>query len=166
MKTYIVALLTFLATVSASLSAPRLVVSTPSLLPESQIDLVLDSPAVEISLIGKTVENTWLEIDPALPGKLLWKAQNIAQFLPDEILEPGLNYTFSIPENLTFLDSSKVSAGKITTLSSEPFRIITANAINRWSADYSPATGEWLIVFNDAVDPDRARGNHPREPDP
>jgi alpha-2-macroglobulin len=134
-------------------AAPRLVVSTPSLVPESQIDLVLDSPVTATSELGKTVANTWLEIQPALTGKLLWKAGNIAQFIPDQAPAIGTTYTFSIPVNLTALDHSAVPAGKFATLASEPFRIVAANPPNRWSADYSPSTSEWLIVFNDAVDP-------------
>ncbi len=134
-------------------AAPRLVVSTPSLVPESQIDLVLDSPVTATSELGKTVANTWLEIQPALPGKLLWKSGNIAQFIPSQAPAIGTTYAFSIPANLTALDQSVVPAGKFATLVSEPFRIVAANPPNRWSSDYSPSTSEWLVVFNDAVDP-------------
>ena len=151
---------TILSVIAATLTlswvataAPRLVVSTPSLVPESQIDLVLDSPAITPAELGKSVANTWLEIQPALPGKLLWKAQNIAQFLPNQAPAIGTTYTFSIPKNLTHLDKSAVPAGKFATLSSESFRVVAANPTNRWSSDYAPSTGEWLIAFNDAVDP-------------
>ena len=48
----------------AAFAAPRLVVSTPALAPESKIDLVLDLPAIESLEVGKTVPNTWLEINP------------------------------------------------------------------------------------------------------
>ncbi|MES2920037.1 MAG: MG2 domain-containing protein [Verrucomicrobiota bacterium] len=136
-----------------AMAAPRLVISTPSLVPESQIDLVLDSPVTATSGLGNTVDNTWLEIQPALPGKLLWKAQNIAQFVPDQAPAIGTTYTFSIPKNRTHLDQTAVTAGKFATLASEPFRILAANPPNRWSSDYSPSTSSWLIVFNDAVDP-------------
>ena len=134
-------------------AAPRLVVSTPALVPESQIDLVLDSPVIATSELGKTVANTWLEIQPALPGKLLWKAGNIAQFRPSQAPAIGTTYSFSIPANLTALNHSAIPAGKFATLASEPFRIVAANPPNRWAADYSPSTSEWLVVFNDAVDP-------------
>ncbi len=144
---------TLLAITMATSAAPRLVVSTPSLVPESQIDLVFDSPVAATSELGKTMNNTWLEIQPNLAGKLSWKAQNIAQFLPDQAPGIGTTYTFSIPKNRSHLDKSPVPAGKITTLESEPFRIAAANAPNRWHSDYSPSTGEWLIIFNDAVSP-------------
>ena len=153
MKTPHRAVSAFLAITLAASAAPRLVVSTPSLVPESQIDVVFDSPVVETSELGKSIENTWLEIQPGLPGKLLWKAQNIAQFLPAQAPGIGATYTFAIPQNRSHLDKSPVPAGKFTTLASEPFRITAANAQNRWSSDYSPSTSEWLIVFNDAVDP-------------
>ncbi len=153
MKTSPVALTAFLAMHLAASAAPRLVVSTPSLAPESQIDLVLDSPAVATVDLGKSVENTWLEIQPALSGKLIWKAPNIARFTPDKPTAIGTSYTFSISKGHQHLDQSAVPAGKITTVDSEPFRIVAANAPKRWSSDYSPSTGEWLIVFNDEADP-------------
>ena len=114
---------------------------------------MLDSPVIGTSELGKTIDNTWLEIQPALPGKLLWKAQNIAQFIPAQPPVIGATYTFSIPKNRNHLDKSPVPAGKFATLASEAFRITAANAPNRWSSDYSPSTSEWLIVFNDEVDP-------------
>jgi uncharacterized protein YfaS (alpha-2-macroglobulin family) len=153
MKTSPIAILAFLAIHLAASAAPRLVVSTPSLTPESKIDLVLDLPAVAPSELGKSVDNTWLEIKPALPGKLVWKAQNIANFIPENPPAIATRYTFSLSKGHTHTDGSAIPAGKITTLDSEPFRIYLANAQNRWSEDYSPSTSEWLIVFNDDVDP-------------
>lgn len=137
----------------AASAAPRLVLSTPSLVPESQIDLVLDSPAVAPADIGKTVANTWLDIQPAMPGKLLWKAQNIAQWIPDAVPAIGTTYTFSISGDHKHLDGSAISAGKFATVTSEPFRVLATNVQDRWSSGYSPSTGQWLVVFNDAVDP-------------
>ncbi|MEO7099214.1 MAG: MG2 domain-containing protein [Luteolibacter sp.] len=153
MKTSVFAISASLAIQLAVSAAPRLVVSTPSLTPESQIDLVLDSPVVATSELGKTVDNSWLEIQPALPGKLLWRAPNIARFVPSQSPAIGASYTFSISKGHQYTDNSAVPDGKITTLESEPFLIRTANSQNRWSSDYSPATAEWLIVFNDDVDP-------------
>jgi len=153
MKTSVLAVSAFLAIQMASSAAPRLVVSTPSLAPESQIDLVLDSPATATAELGKTVDNTWLEIQPVLPGKLAWKAPNIARFTPDQPPAIGTSYTFSISKGHKHLDQSAVPAGKITTVESEPFRIVAANSPKRWNSDYSPSTGQWLIVFNDDADP-------------
>ena len=158
MKTLTSAFTATLAITMAASAAPRLVVSTPSLVPESQIDLVLDSPVSETTDLGKTVANTWLEIQPALPGKLLWKAQNIAQFIPEQAPVIGVTYTFSIPKNRLHLDQSAVPAGKFATLASESFRILAANAPDRWNDGYSPSKSAWLLVFNDTVDP-AAAGN-------
>ena len=44
----------FLVSTLAASAAPRLVVSTPSLVPESQIDLVLDSPVITTSASSST----------------------------------------------------------------------------------------------------------------
>ena len=153
MKPYISAITVFLAIAPAASAAPRLVVSTPALTPESKIDLVLDLPVIETSEIGKTVDNTWLEIKPPLPGKLRWKAQNIAAFLPAQAPAIATTYTFAIAKNHKHLDASPVPPGKFDTLASEDFRIITANTPNRWSTGYSASTVEWMIVFNDETDP-------------
>lgn len=159
MKIQHLAISAFLASTLAASAAPRIVVSTPSLVPESQIDLVLDSPVIATSDLGKPVDNTWLEIQPALPGKLLWKAQNIAQFIPAHCPVIGATYTFSISKNLQHLDKSAVPAGKFATLTCESFRVLATNQPNRWAEDYSASTGEWLIAFNDAVDPVAAEGS-------
>jgi alpha-2-macroglobulin len=153
MKTSSFAILASLAVISAMSAAPRLVVSTTQLVPDSKIDLVLDLPVIETTEIGKTASNTWLEIQPALPGKLRWRAQNIAEFLPEKSPAIGTKYTFSIPPNRKHLDATPVPAGKITSLSAEDFRIMTTHSPNRWNSDYSASTASWLIVFNDEVDP-------------
>jgi alpha-2-macroglobulin len=153
MKSHPFALAAFLVTAVTVSAAPRLVVSTPTLVPESKIDLVLDLPAVETTELGKTVENTWLEIQPPLPGKLRWKAQNIAEFLPDQSVAMGASYSFSIPKNRRHLDATAIPAGKFITLASEPFRLVNTSTENRWSSDYSPSIAEWTLVFNDETDP-------------
>ncbi len=153
MKTQKLAATALMAITMAASAAPRLVVSTPSLVPESKIDLVLDLPVTPTTELGKTVENSWLEIKPALPGKLRWKAQNIAEFLPDQCPVIGATYAFSIPKNRKHLDNSAVPAGQFATLAAEEFRIVSSSVPNRWNSGYSPSTGEWILVFNDDIDP-------------
>lgn len=159
MKPITSAILATLAIPMVASAAPRLVISTPSLTPESQIDLVLDLPVTAISDLGKTVDNTWMEIQPALPGKLLWKAQNIASFIPDQPPGIGTKYTFSISGEHHHLDGTPVPVGEFATSESEAFRIVSASSPNRWQDDYSVSTSEWIIAFNDAVDPAAAK-NH------
>ena len=156
MKPYPSALTAFLALTLTAAAAPRLVVSTPTLVPESKIDLVFDLPVIETAEIGKSADNSWLEIKPALPGKLRWKAQNIAEFLPAQAPAIATTYTFAIAKNHTHFDASPVPAGKFATLVTEDFHIITATSTNRWNSDYSASTAEWMIVFNDATDPTAA----------
>lgn len=141
---------------SSSSAAPRLVVSTPSLAPESQIDFVLDRPVVAPDGLGKTVDNTWFEIKPAIPGKLVWKAQNIASLVPDQPPAIGTTYTFSIPKGKTHLDSTEVPPGQFASLASDPFKIQSSNTPNRYASDYSASTAEWVLFFNDEVDPSKA----------
>ncbi|MFT4175856.1 MAG: MG2 domain-containing protein [Luteolibacter sp.] len=136
---------------------PRLVVSTPSLTPESTLEVVLDHPAVAPDALGKTVENTWLDVKPTLPGKLVWRAQNVLSYVPEQTPALGETYEFSIRKNQTHLDGSPVPAGKFATIDSEKFRLFLASSLNRWSSDYSPTTATWTLVFNDDVDPATAK---------
>ncbi len=153
MKTNNCALTALLAMVMAAPAAPRMIVSTPALTPESKIDLALDFPVVETGDIGKTVPNTWLDIQPKWPGKLRWKAQSIAEFIPDQPPTIGATYTFSIPKGRKHLDGAAVPAGKIIAIASEEFRVMSSHAPNRWSSNYAPSLTHWMLVFNDEVDP-------------
>ena len=144
MKTSLATLVALLAISATSEAAPRLVVSTPSLAPESEIDLVLDRPVTAPADLGKPVENTWLEIKPAIPGKLIWKAQNIASFVPEQSPTIGTTYTFSIPKGRTHLDKSAIPAGPFATLSTDTFRVQAASTENRYASDYSAATAPWV----------------------
>lgn len=153
MKSQLLALPAALALASAISAAPRLVVTTPTLVPESKIDLVLDQPVVETTELGKETANTLMEVQPEFPGKLKWKAQNIAEFIPDHPPAIGSTYTFSISKNQKHLDATAIPAGKFATLAAEEFRIVASNSPKRWSSEYSPSTATWLVAFNDEVDP-------------
>jgi uncharacterized protein YfaS (alpha-2-macroglobulin family) len=156
MKTSFATFVALMALPCASHAAPRLVVSTPSLAPESAIDLILDRPVTAAADLGKPTDNTWLEINPALPGKLIWKAQNIANFVPDQPPAIGTTYTFAIPKGKAHLDKTEIPAGVFATVDSEPFTIRSAISENRYSSTYSASTAEWLLIFNDDLDPAKA----------
>src|SRR5690606_2186507 len=82
--------------------------------------------------------------------------QNIASFVPDASPAIGATYTFSLPKGKTHLDRTEIPAGVIATLNSEPFTVRSASTENRYSSSYSPSTAEWLLIFNDDVDPGKA----------
>jgi alpha-2-macroglobulin len=154
MKSSALLSMALLALVQLSSAAPRLVVSTPSLAPESRIDLVLDLAAVAPESVGSTVPNDWFTVQPPLPGKLRWKAPNIAEFLPDQSPAMSATYVFTMRPGRTHLDGSAVPQGNFARLESETFRPLGWNAVgNRYAADYSPANGSWTVYFNDAIDP-------------
>ncbi|WP_411825946.1 alpha-2-macroglobulin family protein [Luteolibacter sp. AS25] len=133
-------------------ATPRLIVSTASLVPESEIDVVFDHPMVGDDLLGKVVENDLVDVQPALPAKLFWKLPTVAELKLDGIPAIGTKYEFSVRSGAGYLDGSEVEIGKFASVSTEGFRLMNARIPNRWSSDYSPVTGEWLIVFNDDVD--------------
>ncbi|MFD2257177.1 alpha-2-macroglobulin [Luteolibacter algae] len=133
-------------------AAPRLVVSTPSLLPGSEIDVIFDQPMVTREQLGKEVDNNLITISPPLSCKLFWKAPGIAGVRAQELVQIGTEYSFSANAGLKHLDGSAVEPGPFAKVSTEDFRIHTARSPNRWASDYSAATGSWMIVFNDEVD--------------
>ncbi|QTN33485.1 hypothetical protein HZ994_14550 [Akkermansiaceae bacterium] len=158
MKTSSIVPLILAAAMLPMAAAPRITVSTPTLAPESEIDVIFDQPMVGQDELGKAVENKLILTHPELPGKLFWKAPSIAEFQPDGIPQIGTEYSFSAAKGLKHLDGTAVEAGEFAKVSSEPLRILAANIPNRWSQDYSPSAPSWLIVFNDDVDPSAVAG--------
>ncbi|MDE0835666.1 MAG: hypothetical protein OSA84_04865 [Akkermansiaceae bacterium] len=96
-------------------AAPRIVVSTPSLVPESKVDIVFDQPMVGQEALGKTVENDLIVTRPALPAKLFWKAPTIAEFQPQALPQIGTEYRFFAAKGLKHLDGTVVEAGEFAT---------------------------------------------------
>lgn len=137
-------------------AAPRLLVSTPSLGPESTVQFIFDLPVTAAVDLGKAVPNQLVEIEPALPGKLVWKGQNIAELQPDRSPVMGATYRFLIAKSRRHLDGSPIPAGQFATAASEGFEVKSASAPNRWASDYEPATATWQLRFNDAVSPKAA----------
>jgi len=153
MKTLRLALLVLGAGTAGLMAAPRLFVSTPTLIPESGIELILDRPVVPDDAVGKPAANDWLVVEPALPGKLEWKAPNVARFLPDQAPTLGTSYKFSVRGGHKHLDQTPVPAGVISTVESTPFQIESKTALDRNADGYSPRKASYLLTFNDDVDP-------------
>ncbi|MFD0895498.1 hypothetical protein KBB96_19815 [Luteolibacter ambystomatis] len=153
MKTLRVAVLALASTMPGLWAAPRLFVSTPTLTPESGIELILDRAVVPDESVGKTAANDWLVVEPALAGKLEWRAPNVARFLPDQVPALGTTYKFSVRGGHKHIDQSPVPAGQIATVESTAFRIEATSALNRYQEGFTPRTASWLLRFNDDVDP-------------
>lgn len=141
-----------------SQAAPRLVISTPSLAPDSKIDVIFDQPMVSQEALGKETPNKLITTKPPLPGKLFWKAPTIAEYRPEAIPALGTGYEFSMAKGAKHIDGSAVDEGAFATAQTEVFRIQTSQIPNRWSEEYSHSTAGWLIVFNDDVDPAAVAG--------
>jgi uncharacterized protein YfaS (alpha-2-macroglobulin family) len=154
MKTLPFLALVYAASMPGLWAAPRLFVSTPKLAPESRIELILDQAAVSDETVGKPDTTKWLKVDPPLPGKIEWKAPNVASFLPDQAPLMGITYKFSIPEGRKHLDGSPVPGGEIAAVESLPFQMEGAVVLNRHGGEYSPRNAQWLITWNDEVDPE------------
>lgn len=137
---------------------PRLTVSTPSLVPESEVDVIFDQPVVTDELLGKEVDNELLDIQPPASVKLFWKAPAIAEVRFEEPPLIGSEYVFSVKGDSKHLDDSEIEKGEFARVSTEGFRVHTARINDRWDQNYSPATASWTLVFNDDVDPAKIAG--------
>ncbi|MES2996250.1 MAG: MG2 domain-containing protein [Verrucomicrobiota bacterium] len=133
-------------------AAPRLVVSTASLVPESKVDVVFEQPVVAADGVGKA-DDIGVEITPEWPGKWEWKSSDIAAFVPNQPPAIGARYQFRMVKGKKHADGSAIVAGKFGEAQAEQFKAVSANSPHRWEAGYSIATGEWIVVFNDDVDP-------------
>lgn len=153
MKKLSIAFATLLTLTLAAAAAPRLLVSTPSLSPESTIQFVFDLPVAAPTQLGQPIANDLVAITPALPGKIVWKSQTVAELLPDQAPAIGASYRFEITPGHKHLDGSAIPAGEFATAASETFEARSASCRERWSGTYQPATADWQLRFNDAVDP-------------
>ena len=156
MKTIPVVFAALAASCLISQAAPRLYVSTESLAPESEVELILDQAAAADSLVGKETANDWLEIAPALPGKLFWKSPSTARFVPDAPPALGATYKFKVRPGHQYLDHSAVPAGQIATVHADPFQVEQAVIIGRYEDNYSPRAAKFYLRFNADVDPSTA----------
>jgi hypothetical protein len=71
MKNLRTALAALLVLTLPAVAAPRLIVSTPSLCPESTIQFVFDLPVTAPGQLGQPLANDLVAIKPALPGKVV-----------------------------------------------------------------------------------------------
>ncbi|WP_193213583.1 alpha-2-macroglobulin family protein [Luteolibacter marinus] len=143
----------FLQGVSA---APRLHVSTPSLTPESNIDLVLDRAVAGEDLIGRETDNDWLAIKPSWQGRLFWKEANVAEFRPAAPPALGTTYVFSLKPGHRHLDGSKIDAGEVAKVASAGFQVDYATLLERYDRNWSPRTATYFLRFNGDVTPEKA----------
>lgn len=153
--------------ISFCLAAPRVVVSTASLVPESKVDVVFDSAMVAPEELGNPVEG--LQIVPGWRGQWKWKSPEIAEFYPEESPAIGAKYEFRMAKGRKHKDGSPVPVGKLGEAIAEEFRAVAGNSPDRWSQDYDVSTGAWIVVFNDEVNAEQAlpflrfegKGNQP-----
>lgn len=137
--------------VTPVMAAPRLVVSTASISPESKIDVVFEQAVTAPAELAKPAA-PGIEITPAWRGGWKWKSPEIAEFVPEELPGIGVKYEFRMAKGKAHLDGSAISAGKFGEATAESFNVLAAVSPNRWARGYHPSTGAWLVVFNDAVD--------------
>lgn len=141
-------LILFLASFILPLTgAPRLSLSTGTLSPETRVELIFDQAMVQPEVVGQTVANDLLTIEPAWPVALTWRSQNIATLVPKESPRLGTTYRFSLSRPLTAIDGAEVPAQLIKSLSSEAFQVVRARRVSH------PRYAKLVLLFNDKVDP-------------
>jgi len=135
-------------------AATTLRVSTTTLVPESKYQIIFERAVIADDQVNQVVANTIMNITPALPGKIHWKASNIADFIPDGPPALGVTYTFSINKGLVDRDGKEVPAAKLKTAATESFRVQGSRRVSK-SLDYT-RTPHYYVYFNDAVNPENA----------
>jgi len=154
MKTcYLSHLILFAALASVVHGAPRVVCSTASLAPESEVDVIFEHPVVALDALGKAVPMSHVAISPPIPGTMIWVSPEVARLKFDAPPQIGGSHVFTIPEGLAHRDGTEIPAGQIASLNSEPFMVRSANIQGRWARDYSMTETSFFVIFNDDVDP-------------
>jgi len=130
---------------------PALHVSTGTLAPETTITITFDRPVAAPEMVGKTVANRVLRIEPRLEGRIFWRSAEVARFVRTGVPEIATTYRFSIRKGLEHLDGTKVPATEPGAISTE-----------RFVYEYSQRSGHrrnvaYFVRFNDAVRPDTAQ---------
>lgn len=152
MKTQFLLPLVALAALATLLqAAPRVVCSTASLAPESEVDLIFERPVVSPDLLGKSLPMSHIAISPFIPGTMTWVTPEVARLKFEAPPKIGATHVFTIPEGLTHRDGSEIPSGQIASLNAESFMVRSANIQGRWSRDYSITEPSFLAVFNDDV---------------
>lgn len=141
-----------MAVSSALMSAPRVVCSTPSLTPESVVDVIFERPVVHPEALGELRPMTHLAVAPELSGSMIWVSPVMARLQFDGAPEIGTTHSFSIPPGLVHLDGSAIPAGRVMELAAEPFMVRSAQIRDRWEQSYQVTETSFLVVFNDAVE--------------
>lgn len=128
-------------------------VSTALLTPESTIEIIFDRAIIAENEVHQTSDNRILVIKPKLPGKILWKSSNVAEFIPTQAPQMGTAYSFSIAKSLRFADHQKLAASDLGIVRSEPFRIHGSSRTTKsLSSTRQPSH---YVYFNDAVNPEK-----------
>ena len=138
-------------------AAATLRISTPQLRPESTIEVIFDRAVVNENQLNQPVANNILSIKPALPGKIAWRATNIARFTPSSPPKMGVSYTFSLAKGLKNREGAKIPAKALKTIQAEPFRVMGSSRRSK-STSYTRQP-VYYIYFNDAIDPDKSSKN-------
>ncbi|MCH7225401.1 alpha-2-macroglobulin family protein [Haloferula sp. A504] len=145
----------FLAVLIAPLAAaPRLHVSGPTIVPGTDIEIVLDHEACPADRIGKVAATPWLQIEPAWAGKTVWKEANVLEFQPAEAPQLGTEYTFTLIGEHVYLDGKPVPAGRLGTASTPKPGIDYATLLGRYTTGWSARTAAYYLTFNGEVDPE------------
>jgi uncharacterized protein YfaS (alpha-2-macroglobulin family) len=154
MKTFLLLQVAILTALSTALhAAPRVVCSTASFAPESEVDVIFEHPVVAPDALGKPVPITHVQISPPIPGTMTWMSPVMARLKFDAPPQLGATHVFSVPEGLAHLDGTAIPAGRIGSLNTEPFMIRSTNIRDRWDSDFTITEPAFLAIFNDAVDP-------------
>jgi len=152
LRTFTTLALILTAFVSSLHAATTLRISNSRITPESKYQIIFDRAVIPDDQVNKVVKNTIMKISPNLPGKIHWKASNIATFIPSAPPAMGKMYTFTLNKGLVDRDGKEIPSIKLKTIASESF-IVRGSSRRSSSLDYTRQP-TYYVYFNDAITPE------------
>ena len=135
-------------------AATTLRISQSQISPDTRYEIIFDRAVIEDKQINQVVDNTIMTITPPIPGKIRWKASNIANFIPSAPPTMGTTYKFTLNKGLTDRDGKEVPSTLLKTAKSESF---TVGRSSRRSSSLSYTRQPvYYVSFNDAISADNA----------
>jgi hypothetical protein len=119
-----------------------------------EIRVVFDRPMVPLRALGAAEETVQLRITPPIPGTYRWASSTLLLFTPSSRLPLATRFTVTIPAGVRAMDGAELAEDyrwSFTTM-----RPWVERASIDEGAEQVPLEPELVVVFNQAVDLDRA----------
>ena len=133
---------------------PALSVDSGTLQPESVIELTFKQPVAKEADFNKPAEADFIEVQPPLPGRLVWKSERVATYELSAAPLPGTEYTFSLGSSTAVRERTHLPGGVFGKAKSAPLKVERVEAPGTGSSELENRQPEVYCWFTDDVDVD------------